>query len=484
MWDAGPQQLGDWVAAHWQVALWLAGAQFFLTSLGIALLTESGQKSVSNWMKGTQTHETWAQNFTALFDAIFGQRHRTWRCVFTSSVVSLTTVIALWVIIGTQAGLGLRLTSLEALWQVVALGIAVNILADYISLLQTRWFLGLLSRRKPVWLQVLVLLGDLVITAAIIWAVLWAVQALSITSFILGDERDGWAEIVGLFSPLAVFFYSTFITSIWTWGFILSSWLMRCLASRRILHGVYTEHPRKMLSAALAGSALVVGFFGSVAYGALTAPNAQNLSPLDRTLCWLSPGKVCLDVRRLTEDEATRLTLTLYACRGGITEECLRRGLDTYEQNGALAAQYWRAACESDDASSCTNLGVLQEKGIGLETDLAAAARLYRQGCDGGDALGCTNLGVLHNNGIGMEVDSAAAVRLYRQGCDGGNALGCTYLAILYENGIGVEADPAAAARLYRQGCDGGDARGCTNLGILQNARSEDKGNKGRDREL
>ena len=58
-------------------------------------------------------------------------------------------------------------------------------------------------------------------------------QASGLTAFILGEGRDGLAEVVGLFSPLAVFFYSSFVTSIWTWGFILSSWLMRGLARLR-----------------------------------------------------------------------------------------------------------------------------------------------------------------------------------------------------------------------------------------------------------
>ena len=467
MLDAGPHQLAAWIAAHWHVAIMLAGALFSATGAALALLPEAGRKSVSRWMRGAQSEETWATNFTTLFDAIFSKRHMSLRCFMTSTLVSLVTVTALWLGLGTLDGLGSRLQGLGAFGQVLALGLAVNALADYLSLLETRWLLGWLARPRPVWLQALVLIVDLVITAAIIWGALWAVQVSGLAGVIMGKGRAGLAEVVGLFSPLAVFFYSSFVTSIWTWGFILSSWLMRGLARLRWLHGVYAEHPGKALSAALGASTLAAGFAGSAAFGALTVPDAQDLSPFDRALCRFAKGEVCLHVRRLTENEATRLALTLDACRGGITDECLQRGLKGYETDGAVAARYWRAACDAGDAESCTNLGILHRKGIGMDPDQAAAARLYRQGCDGGDARGCTNLGFLHRKGIGMDPDPAAAARLYRQGCDGGNALGCTNLGILHRKGIGMDPDPAAAARLYRQGCDGGHARGCTSLGYL-----------------
>ena len=351
----------------------------------------------------------------------------------------------------------------------MVLALVVNALADYLSLLETRWLLGWLARHRPVWLQALVLLGDLAVTAAIIWGALWAVQATGLTAFVLGEGRDGLAEVVGLFSPLAVFFYSSFVTSIWTWGFILSSWLMRGLARQHRLHGVYAEHPGKALSAALGATALVTGFAGSAAFAALTAPDAQGLSPFDRALCRFAKGEVCLHIRSLTTDEATRLALTLDACRGGITTECLRRANDIYEQDVALAAQYWRTACETGEALGCTELGILHQKGIGMDPNLGEAARLYQQGCDTGDEHGCTILGFLHQQGIGMEPDPAEAARFFWQGCNGGNAVGCTDLGVLLENGIVMEPDPdpAVVARLYRQGCDGGDARGCNNLGFL-----------------
>mgnify|MGYP005851515725 CR=1 FL=1 len=472
MLDAGPQQVAAWIAAHWQVAVWLAGALFCATGAALAMLPEAGRQSVSRWMRGEQTDETWATNFTTLFDAIFGQRHLSLRCFATSTLVSLVTVCALWVGLGTLAGLGPRLTSLEKLWQVVLLGLVVNALADYLSLLETRWLLGWLARPRPVWLQALVLLVDLAVTAAIIWGALWAVQALGLTGLILGEGRDGLAEVVGLFSPLTVYFYSSFVTSLWTWGFILSSWLMRGLARLRLLHGVYAEHPGKALSAALGAAALVTGFAGSAGFAALTAPDAQNLSPFDRALCRFAKGEVCLHIRSLTKDEAARLALTLDACRGGITEECLQQGRDIWERDGALAAQYWRTACEAGDATGCTGLGYLHQQGINTLKDSDAAARLYRQGCNGGNASGCVALGDFYYVGIGVKKDPTEAARLYRQGCDGGHAGGCFNLGVLYHEGTHVKRDLEEAARLYRQACSSGLTPGCINLGNLHLTRT------------
>ena len=50
--DAGPHQLAAWIAAHWQVAVMLAGALSCATGAALALLTKTGATSVARWMMG------------------------------------------------------------------------------------------------------------------------------------------------------------------------------------------------------------------------------------------------------------------------------------------------------------------------------------------------------------------------------------------------------------------------------------------------
>jgi len=56
---------------------------------------------------------------------------------------------------------------------VLLIGLAINLLADYISLLETGYLLGLLHKHHAWWVQALVLLGDLILSGAIIFAAIW-----------------------------------------------------------------------------------------------------------------------------------------------------------------------------------------------------------------------------------------------------------------------------------------------------------------------
>ncbi len=413
--------------------------------------------------------------------------------------------MVLWLSLGAMEGLAHRLSNVGAAWQIMFLGLIINTLADFVSLYETRLLLELLKRNRAVAVQVVVLLFDFVLTAIIILFALWIVQASGLTARVLGEERAHFAEIIGLFSPLAIFFYSTFVTSIWTWVFILSTWLMRLLAGIRWLHSVYDEHPGKALTAAIGGAALLIGFTVSAALAALTSKDNANLSLFDRLLCSFAKGEVCLHVRSLTEDDAARLALTLDACRGGLILECLSEDFNVWERESSIASRYLSAACETGDGKSCANLGYLNEKGLGMAMDPGEAKELYEIGCESSYPRGCTNLGVLYHRGLGVEEESVAvaadyfrlgcesgdargctnlgvifekgqggferstseAARLYQLSCDGGHSGGCTSLGFLHHQGTGMETNPWEAARLYQLGCDGGEARGCFNLGEL-----------------
>jgi len=209
------------------------------------------------------------------------------------------------------------------------------------------------------------------------------------------------------------------------------------------------------------------GLAGAMVLSLPMRKDASGVSLADRTLCELFKGRVCEDVAELTDAEQAQLEFIMLACAGGVTEECLQRGLDVYEVTPGEAARLWRVACEGGNALGCTNLGVLHGKGLGMEPDPAAAARLFAQGCEGGDAGGCTNLGVLHEKGLGMEPDPAAAARLYAQGCEGGDAGGCENLRNLRLGESILRGGHPPDKQRYEEDCEGGDARSCWILGLI-----------------
>jgi len=58
-----------------------------------------------------------------------------------------------------------------------------------------------------------------------------------------------------------------------------------------------------------------------------------------------------------------------------------------------------------------------------VEKDLEKAVSLYKKACDMGQAIGCSNLGVMYEKGEGMENDFERAAFLYQKACYKGHAI-------------------------------------------------------------
>ncbi|MDW4499915.1 tetratricopeptide repeat protein [Sulfitobacter sp. D35] len=447
----------SYLEANWGWAAGLAASIMGLTALA-GLLNRQRKDEVALWLMGAHTEAGWAKSFTTLFDAVFGRHHLSLRCFLRSAAASLVAVVVIWLLMGSAETIGLRLQADLTLGTVLILGLAINVAADYASLLETRHLLAHMPRR---WLaQAGVLILDLLFSAAIIWLAIFAY----IRSPLHQGEIESFAEILGIFSIFSVFFYSTFLTSVWTWAYVASTWLMRAAKRLRLADWLDVEHRPILILSNLVG---LVTFLGALAFSGPMTRDEEGLTAAERTLCSVFKGRVCLDVATLTPLEQAQLDFITLACEGGVTKECLERGLEIYEVDGESAARLWQAGCYGGDPSSCGRLGFLYQYGLGVTADTDRAANLFEISCDEADPIGCTNLGYLYERGEGRDQDTGLAAELYRQGCDGGNMVACTNLGRFYHYGLGLEADPSRAAALYRQGCDGGLPRGCNSLGIL-----------------
>lgn len=180
-------------------------------------------------------------------------------------------------------------------------------------------------------------------------------------------------------------------------------------------------------------------------------------------------------------------------------------------QDQLKGVSFYRKACDSDYARSCSSLGYVYFKGQGVTTDLAKAASFYRKACElgeveacdsasleilqarlkslldkirgarercaAGDADGCRFLGNSYEDGEGVTLDLSKAAEYFLKACDLGQAAGCMDLAIQYENGKGVPKDLskaqafyAKAVPLYFSGCDSGHGQSCARLGNIYEA--------------
>ncbi len=466
MGDGTLTDVTNWVLAqgYWVWALGVAGVFYGTTRWLCDHLSAGARDTLALWLMGT-AEDRWARQFCLLFDRAFGDRHFSLRCFVRSSIASILAVFALYLLFGPVFGfLEGRTVAGLSLWQALLIGAAVNILPDYLSLLETRWVLQRMDRVRSVFGQAAVLVLDLAFSAAIIWG------GITLFRWAMGEAPLTWVEMLAFFSAFSIFFYSSFVTSVWSWLYCLTTWFLRLFTRTPLgrLLDVETD-PAKQVALVGAGVVLLVGVGAApmIAPGAAGEGAGATVGRFDDWLCRTFPDDACDHVVRLTPDEERRLAYIESICEGGTLEFCWNEALRQLGVGDAAAATLFRRGCDSGDVRGCTNLGWMYETGSGVEQDEGKAVALYRQGCDGGDALGCANLGVMYRDGRGVEQDDTAAVTLYRQGCDGGDALGCTNLGWMYVNGLAVEQDDGMAVALYRQGCDGGNASGCANLGDM-----------------
>jgi TPR repeat protein len=483
---------------YWAFGLVVAGA-FYRGMIWIGGHFSPGfRQGLTDWLGGRR-EASWADTFCTLFDTLFHHRHLSLRRLSRSAIASVLAVAALYVLFAHVLGVWhTRTIGRLEIWQALAALVAVNILADYVSLIETRWLLERFRHVRAFAAQAMMLLADLVFTGAI------ALALVLVYSHLLLGEAPRAIDVLALFSVYSIFFYSTFFTSIWAWLYCASAWFLR-LFTHLGLGRVFDVEKEPVKQIALVGAGLIV--LGSLALGPLVRAEAGGGTALDRALCRVDLHSCFLAARaslvggdvaptRLFVENACRAEETdgscaerLFdllrgdqeaaneiwrrACEGGYARACRAagyahdHGLGMREPDHARAVAFSRQACDGGDAAGCTNLGTLYEHGRGVDPDPARAVAFYRQGCDGGNAAGCANLGTMYSRGLGVEVDLGRAVAFYRRGCDGGMARACTNLGVMYEYGRGVELDHGRAVALYRQECDRGDATGCTNLGVM-----------------
>ena len=149
----------------------------------------------------------------------------------------------------------------------------------------------------------------------------------------------------------------------------------------------------------------------------------------------------------------------------------------------ARALDAARRAAQAGNLSAAYLLGVMYQKGAGVDANLAEARKWFEHAGSGGDRDALFNLGLVASaqhdagaaassfrtaaekglaraqaaygqaldSGQGAERDEKEALKWYRMAAEGGDAVGAyQYGAVLLRGGEGVEKDPAEAARWFQ----------------------------------
>lgn len=239
------------------------------------LISPTAKRKLSDWLLHVDVQaglDRWPGVFLTIFDRIFGSRHFTWKCFRRSTYFSIAGVLILTVVWASirpdefHTFLHGDLAFDRFLFPILIL--LLNIIPDYVSLLQTRTLLGFL---KPAhgWVTTIgVLVLDWIASTAIFFVV--ALPLLSAANWVhwyIGAANAGMDPMAALAeaSPtgtaagaliriygdlldnllnagiylrtaekgasLGPFFYSTYITSIWV--------LLHALGCLAALHAKY-----------------------------------------------------------------------------------------------------------------------------------------------------------------------------------------------------------------------------------------------------
>lgn len=248
--------LGDTLWSGLQVLMAVAGALWLMFNGSEHVLKDDVRRKIGVWLaKDPHVATSWPETFITLFDRIFVPKKRItkggWRPAFwRSCVASILAVSALALVFlpymfpekGARADtLNYYLTTMA---MVVGLWIVLNIIPDYISIVETRLLLNVLSLSRNYIFLILILIFDFVITALIFFF------GLSMFQFLFDLAVGAPLSIKGIFSNayditinsvdmiifisdptniFGVFLYSTFLTSAWLWLYVLAALLVRGL---------------------------------------------------------------------------------------------------------------------------------------------------------------------------------------------------------------------------------------------------------------
>jgi hypothetical protein len=237
----------------------------------------------------------WASSFAEAFDTAFGNKLLSWKCVWRSTIASLIAWLVVAVLNGSLPNTlaGHYVPQVQALIQgnppprmtmlghFLLLNIPVVIVADFLSLCETRWMIRMLSRTPGFFSAVGVLVLDYFFSAAIFAAVVtayfvhWKLRpagdhpsVASVVATIPGffdDELYGtltWRSSSSALMPAGI---STYFTSIWLWLYALSGALIRA-ASRVERVAAFLRHSLDVRNKPFTALAFVTGLLITVVF--------------------------------------------------------------------------------------------------------------------------------------------------------------------------------------------------------------------------
>jgi TPR repeat protein len=183
------------------------------------------------------------------------------------------------------------------------------------------------------------------------------------------------------------------------------------------------------------------------------------------------PSQSCQDAYD-AKDWSRAATLCAKEARGGSVSAqrnlgvMYDRGVGV-ERDPARAAQWLRSAAESGSRDAAFQLGAMYENGRGVAQDDAQAVSWYRKAALLGDREAQVKVGKAYEAGEGVPADMGEALTWYRKAAGQGDSWAQNYIGFLYGNGKGVPHDDVEALKWFRQAAANGNSQAEYNVGFM-----------------
>ncbi len=224
---------------------WFSTCGFFwvLFSRGETILSHDVKVRMSNSLKGESNMvgqvDTWPQQFRELFDLIFGPDHLTWNCFWRSSIASIISILIIfliWMVSGIDSSVIESIDMYFFLIMLLGAAVLLNFLQDYLSLLESRWIIDIMSETKSRLSWFGYILADGFLTGLIFIAFAgfltggipsYDPSTKTVTSTNLLNSLYLEWSFPYIYEVYLILFSSTYFTSLWVWLYALSCFFVR-----------------------------------------------------------------------------------------------------------------------------------------------------------------------------------------------------------------------------------------------------------------
>ncbi len=125
-----------------------------------------------------------------------------------------------------------------------------------------------------------------------------------------------------------------------------------------------------------------------------------------------------------------------------------------------VAMEKWRPLADKGDTIAQNNIGIMYERGQGVERNDVEAAKWYQRAAAKGHAAAQNNLGLGYFNGRGVKRNYGEALKWYRRSAEQGDPGGQNNLGTMIRAGLGVPIDSVKALMWFELAAAGGSKSG------------------------